>query len=762
MDREENYQPLLPQWQGYPSPVQSQLSGTMPPGILPSLNQDVDALNLRQLLSVARRRIFLMTAVSIAVACGVLMKVLTQTPIYEGNFRILVEPIKGEEKFDQINQTLAKVATNSGDILDYETQIEVLLSEPVLQPILNQVIVRYPDFEREDFEKKFQIVRPKETKILDIRYQDTEPEKIKFILERVAEGYIQYSKMEQQTSLRQGLEFVDNQLPVVQQRVDALQKYLEEFRQHYNLIDPEQRGQILSQNIGNLVKERQDTESQIVQAQALYGKLQGQLGVDVQQGIVAASLSEAPRYQELLNQLQELEQKIATESVRFTPNSPTIQSLLEQRNNLLPLLQEEALLILGQNVSQIQGDIRSLSSPNSIRSKLTEQVLETVNQMEVLRARQWAIAQAEKIMRQQMQEQATLVRQYTDLQRELQVATDSLSRFLSVRENLQIEAAQNALPWQIIASPEVTENPISPNVTRSLLLGAIAGLLAGIGAALLAEKLDNKFHSADEIKDSIGVTLLGTIPFQKELQVRSNIAEDIRSLQPSSGYIFSEFSESFRSLHADLYFMSPDKPLQSITISSALPAEGKTTIAVNLAEAASAMGNRVLLIDADLRNPSVDRQMDIPNILGLSNLISNDALNADDIIQQSSTNTNLFVLTAGQTPPDPARLLSSQRMQQFIQDCQRKFDLVIIDTPPLGIIADAKFVSTQTDGLMMVVRLGQSDRAMVREVLEGLKISRTAVIGIVINGEKRDRPKHYQYYHRYYTGEKHKVLPDKF
>lgn len=762
MDREENYQPLLPQWQGYPSPVQSQLSGSMPGNILPPLLEDVDALNIRQLLSVARRRIFLMTAVSIAVTCGVLMKVLTQTPIYEGNFRILVEPVKGEEKFEQINQTLARAASNSRNTLDYQTQIEVLLSEPVLQPVVNQIQVKYPDFTQEDLAKNIKIIRPKETKILDIRYQDTDREKIKFILARIAEGYVQYSKMEQQTSLRQGLEFVDQQLPVVQQRVDALQKYLEEFRQHYNLIDPEQRGQILSQNISNLVKERQETESQIVQSQALYSQLKSQLGINVQQGIIATSLSEATRYQQLLNQLQEIERKIATESVRFTANNPSIQVLLEQRNNLLPLLQEEALLILGKNVSQITGDIRSLSSPNSIRSNLTKQMLETVNQMEVLRARQWAIAQAEKILRQQIQEQATLVRQYTDLQRELQVATDSLSRFLAVRENLQIEAAQNAMPWRIIALPNVPENPISPNVTRSLILGAIAGLLAGIGAALLAEKLDTKFHSADEIKNSLGFPLLGIIPFQKELPVRSNIADDIRSLQPSSGYSFSEFSESFRSLHADLYFMSPDKPLQSIVISSALPAEGKTTIAVNLAEAAAAMGNRVLLIDADLRNPSVDRQMGIPNLLGLSNLISNEALNADDIIQQSANNTNLFVLTAGQTPPDPARLLSSQKMQKFIQDCQRKFDLVIVDTPPLGIIADAKFVSAHTDGLMMVVRLGQSDRAIVREVIEGLKISRTPVIGIVINGEKRARPKHYHYYHRYYTGEKQQVLPDKF
>lgn len=757
MDRQDNFQPLIPQWNGHPSPGQSHLAGTMFGKMLPPLNEDVDAFNLRNILSVARRRIFLITGVSIAVACGVLMKVLTQSPIYEGNFRLLVEPIKGQEQFDQINQTLANAAGESGKILDYSTQIEVLWSQQILNPIFSQIKRKYPNFTENLFEKKLKIQRLNDTKILDIRYQDSDPKQIKFILERVAEGYIQYSEIEQQTSLRQGLEFVDNQLPILQQRVDALQKYLEEFRQHYNLINPQQRGQILSQNIGDLVKERQETESQIVQTQALYGKLEGQLGINVQQGIVAASLSEAPRYQALLNQFQEIERKIATESVRFTGNNPAIQALLEERNNLLPLLQEEAFLILGENVFQVPRDIRSLSSPNSIRLSLTEQLLETVNQMEVLRARQWAIAQAEKIMGEQMQEQATLVRQYTDLERELKVATDSLNRFLVVRENLQIEAAQNAMPWQIISAPEVTENPISPNVTRSLLLGVIAGLLAGISAALLAEKLDTKFHSSDEIKDSMGIPLLGTIPFQKELAYRTDISDGEPLLQQSSRYLFSGFSEAFRSLHADLYFMSPDKPLQSVTISSSLPAEGKTTIAVNLAQAASAMGNRVLLIDADLRNPTVDHQIDIPNILGLSNLISNDSLNADEIIQKLPNNTNLFVLTAGQIPPDTARLLSSQRMQELIKEFQTRFDLVIVDTPPLGIIADAKFIVPHTDGLIMVVRIDQTDRSVVREVFEGLKLSRTSVIGMVTNGDRRYTPKNYQYYHRYYGAEREKV-----
>ncbi|MBO0347846.1 polysaccharide biosynthesis tyrosine autokinase [Phormidium pseudopriestleyi FRX01] len=752
MDIDGNSPPFFQQLNG-PSPsVQTPLPST----ILPPLNDDADALNLRHLLSVARRRIFVFAGVSIAVACGVLVKVLTQTPIYEGNFRLLVEPIKGQNNLEQLNQTLTQ-NIGKGENLDYETQIEVLLSNPVINPIFNNIQQNHPDFEPSEFTKNLNIRRLKLTKILDIRYQDTDAEKIKTVLKQLASGYIHYSEMEQQTTLRQGLEFVETQLPRLQQRVDTLQEYLEEFRQHYNLIDPEQSGQILSQQIGSLVKERQETESQLVQAQALYGKLRGQLGLELEQAMLASSLSEAPRYQDLLNRFHEIEAKLARESTRFTVQSPAMQALIDERNSLLPLLQEEALLVLGPNVSQVRGDIRGLSTPNSLRSDLTGKLIETVNLIEMTRARQWAIAQGETIVQQQMQEQATLMRQYTDLQRELELGTESLNRFLAVRENLQIESAQKAMPWQLISQPEVGPNPISPNLPRSLLLGVIAGLMAGIWAALLAEKLDTKFHSVADIKDYIGFPILGTIPFEKDLKENLTVSDGENLVQSSGGYLFSRFFEAFRSLHADLYFMSPDRPLKSIVISSTLPAEGKTTISIKLAEAASAMGNRVLLVDADLRRPQIDRRMDLPNVWGLSNLISTDSLNAQDSIQQSALNQNLYVLTAGQMPPDPARLLSSQRMKQLIEEFKTSFDLVIFDTPPLGAISDAKFLAPHTDGLVMVIGMGKSDRAILREVFDGLKMSRTPILGLVANGVKQYLPTSYNYYERYYAPDETRV-----
>lgn len=752
MGSDGDFQPLLPQSTG------NQRSAIKPPygGGFPrstGFNEaDEDKLDLRQLLAVVRRRAIVITGVAIAVTSGAVSWVLSRTPKYEGRFQLLVGSVTGEDKFDELNQSLGKNASIQAPSIDYATQIQVLWSPQVISPIVDQIKERYPEIDYSTLVQKLAINRLSETKILEVSYQDSDPQKIQFILEKVADGYINYSLSQQQNSLQQGIKFVEKQLEKQYERVDKLQEKLQEFRQKYNLIDPETQGQLLTNRVSGIVQQRQETQSRLGETRSLYSTLQKQLGLEPNQALAVAALSEAPRYQQLLNQLSEVESKIAAESARFTQESPNIQKLLEQRENLLPLLRQEAAGVLGSNSSGVVLDAES-ASPNSIRLSLTKEMVEAANQIRVLERRQQAIALAENQMSQQLKQLAVTARYYTDLQRELQVATESLNRFLGVRETLQIEAARKNLPWQKLSEPKQPQEPISPNAPRSILLGAVAGLLAGMGAALLIEKLDNVFHSPDELKDSTGLPILGLIPFNKQL---ANTQESVVSGQSSvvkgqlAHYNASPFLEAFRSLHANIYFLSPDKPLRSLVISSSVPAEGKSTLSTHLAQAAAAMGQRVLLVDADLRLPQVHKLTDLPNVWGLSHVISTD-MNVDDIIQRSPLEDNLFVLTAGQIPPDPTRLLSSKKMQNLIQRFEEAFDLVIYDTPPLLGLADTKLLSPHTDGIVLVVGLGRTDRAVLRQVLDGLKTSHAPVLGLVANGVKGYTTSSYDYYHRYYT-----------
>lgn len=704
-----------------------------------------DQLDVSRMLAVVRRRAILIGGVAVAVTSGMVAKTLSQVPNYEGKFQLLVGPVTGEDKLDQLNQNLSKSTGVSAPTVDYSTQIKVLWSPQVLSPIVEHIRAQYPNLDYNTILSKLTITRLADTKILEIRYQDSDPEKIKFILDQIAQGYVKYSQNEQQTSVRQGIQFVEDQLPKLQGRVDKLQEKLQQFRQQYNLIEPESQGKQLSERVSTIVQQRLETETKLGETQSLYVALQKQLGLNPKGAIATAALAEAPRYQRLLNQLQEVESKIAVERARFRDESPNIQALREQQQNLLPLLREEAQKVLGPDASST-GEGENVS-PSTLRLQLIQQLVDSANQMRVLEVRRQAIAEAETFMNQKLKQLAAIARQYTDLQRELQVATESLNRFLAVRENLQIEVAQKTLPWQLISAAQKPSSPISPNIPQGMLLGILAGLMAGTGAALLAEKLDNVFHSPDELKDNTGLPILGTIPFSKELK---NQQPALISGSQLPGYNASVFLEAFRSLHANLHFLSADTPIRSLVISSAVPADGKSTVSSNLAHAAAAMGRRVLLIDADLRRPQIHKQTDLPNVWGLSNVISTD-INVDDVIQRSPLEDNLFVLTAGQIPPDPTKLLSSKKMQALIERFIAAFDLVIFDTPPLLGLADAKLLAADTDGLVMVVGLGRTNRSVLTQVLDGVRISRVPVLGLVANGVKGYTTSSYDYYQRYYT-----------
>lgn len=720
-----------------------------------------DELNLRQLLVVFRRRAWVIGGVAIATTAAIAFWTFNQTPKFEGKFQLLVEPVTEEGNLNKLTGTNpGAVADASG--LDYDTQIQVLRSANLMTPILAEINKKYQDVSYDSLLNSGQLVinRLDLTKILEVRYRDTDPDKIKFILHQVARGYLRYSLQARQTNLKQGIQFVDGQLPQLRSRVDKLQGQLQAFRQANSILDPESQGQQLSSRVGTIDQQQLDTEVKLREARSLYTALSTQLGSSPTEAIATTVLSEAPRYQQLLNQLQEIEAKIAKESARFTEDSPTIVALREQQRNIMPMLQQESQKVLGTSpeAAGVKKD-----SPSTVRLEMTKQLVEATNQIQVLQVRQNAIAQAERSLSQQVRQLPVIARQYTDFQRELNVATESLNRFLAVRENLEIDAAQKALPWQIILKPQKPEVPVGPNTDRNLLLGAIAGLLLGTATAFLIERLDNVFHSPDELKDESKLPLLGIIPYNKQLKQMTPVATLAERMPSQAGlesrnrhkpqwYKASPFLESFRSLHTNIRFLGSDTPIHSIVVSSGTPGDGKSTIAVHLAQAAAAMGQRVLLVDADLRRPQVHHILGLNNQDGLSNVIAT-GLTAKRAIQRLPMWDHLYVLPAGQLPPDPTRLLSSKKMQYLMEQFHAVFDLVIYDTPPVLGLADGRLLAPQTDGVVMVVGLGRTDRSVLMQALDTLKLASTTVLGVVANGVKGNASSSYYNYQQYYASE---------
>jgi polysaccharide biosynthesis transport protein len=703
--------------------------------IFSTFEEKPESGDLRQTFEILKRRSLVISGIAVVVNSAVAYSTLNQEPIYQGNFQILVESLNEDNSLEKLSQLNSNISKPS---LDYESQIQVLKSPELLRGVVKKLEKSHPEITYDSLIKGLTISRFGQTKIIEVSYKSHDTQKIKTVLNTISKFYLEYSLNKRQTKLRQGVQFVDKQLPDIQNRVAHFQKEMQIFRQKYNFIDPESQSAAISQQIQSLTQQRLSVNQQLAANRSNYLRLQtkeGQLAI----------LNDSPPYQQLISQYQQLDVQISRELTRFQTEHPVIQTLQEKRDNLLPIIQNEAKQALTIKIAQ---------------AAISLQKVEVDNQQ---------LVQAEQQLQQKLEQLPILSRQYTDIQRNLQLANESLNRFLTNREQLQVEVAQTELPWELIQAPTQLESPISPNTPRSLLLGLVASSLVGVGAALLLEKIDNTYQTVERIKENIKIPLLATLPFDKNISYYSsqNIANSLSdqkigfedrpegigrfpnmfSGKSSANRYYSQgaFWESLQVLYGNIQLLNSDKPIRSLIISSATSGDGKSTVAFHLAQIATSMGKRVLLVDADLRCSQIHKLSRLNNLWGLSNLISSN-MNVEQVIQQMPQFKDLFVITAGPVPPDPARLLSSDKMKQMMDYFHQNFDLVIYDVPPMLGLVDVRLLAPYADGLILVVRVGKTDKSALKQVEDNLKIAPINLLGLVINGDKSKLPGYNYYY----------------
>ncbi len=753
MDTEHNLQPFPPQPNGKPLKSLPQVHSA-------DVNQsDGQTVDLAWVLAVFRRRALLMTGVALTLIVGsgvwLIWSKKQYIPEYQGSFKLLVEPVTAESllrnQFLQAQSQGANIQTPNLErtsLLDYESQIRVLQSPKLMTPVFEQLQDKYPDMDYNSLLGSLSIVRityeknaeDVGTKILEVIYKDKNTQKINVVLETIADRYLNYSRQERQKTLTQGIEFIESQLPRLQQQVDQLQGQLQELRQEYNLVNPEQADQQLTEHVLFIRRNRLETAAQLAETRSLYNALQQQFN---QADPTAVLSTDAQTYGTLLSELQKVETQIALESAQFRADSPPMEILRERQESLRLLLNRKSQDVLENLAGKIQG----------------------------LEDRYQTILQTENQINQQLEQLPTVTRQVGDLDRNLSVATDNLKEFLSKRETLKLDAAQQEIPWELINPPEIWDNadgvpvPVEPHsLKRPLAIAVVLSVLLSIGVGFLVEIFHTVFHTPEDIKGSTKLPILGVIPLTKQFNKLSKqpsqlaiIAQVAKSAPKTERHWFSPnrsteygtspFMEAFRSLYTNIRLLSSKKSIQSLAISSAVPGDGKTTVALYLAQTAATMGKRVLLVDTDLRSPQLHSRLDLPSTQGLSDIISTE-LRIKDAIQKSSLDENLFVLTAGQSLSDPIKLLSSDKMQYIMDQVTAQFDLVIYDTPPLLGLGDGNLLAAKADGTLLVVGVEKTDRSLVMKAFDGLKIARASVLGIVANGVKAEATQAYGAYRR--------------
>lgn len=646
-------------------------------------------LSLRDYFGILKRRGLIITGVTTVLIAGVAGMTMRQKPEYEGNFRLLVEPpVNNENALSNLTPTENKNTVQPQ--LDYETQIQILKSPKLIKEVVSQLQVSHPEIDYDTLTQSLTVTRLGETKIIETRYKSKNSEEVKQVLDKLASTYLKYSREQRQTRLRQGVQFVEQQLKPLQNRVTQLQKAQQVFRQKYSFYDPNTQTAEISARVKTLSEQRLVVDQKLAEARSNFASLKGEQGQ-------LAILKDAPVYQQQLIELRQLDAKIAAESARFVSDSPTILTLKERRQNLLPLLQQEAKRFLGIIYASAATQVKTLESQSQ------------------------ELAASEQQLRKKQDELPALTRQYNELQRQLQAATDSLNRFQATRETLQIQGAQTELRWELVQPPTKPIDTVSPNIPRNLILGFVASSLLGVGAGLLAEKLDQRYHSLNAIKDRIPLPLLATIPTESRVKKLKEREES------------GKFVEALRVLHTNIQLIGNSSSIRSLVVSSSIAGEGKSTVAFHLAQIATSMGLRVLLVDADLRHPQIHSLCKIDNKQGLTDLISTE-MSTKEAIQKLPYGTQLSIIPSGSPVSDPTNLLSSTAMKCLMGELHKSFDLVIYDTPQMEGLADTSLLAPYTDGVLLVTRMHKTERSSLVKTLDSLKIGRINVLGLVVNG----------------------------
>jgi succinoglycan biosynthesis transport protein ExoP len=292
--------------------------------------------------------------------------------------------------------------------------------------------------------------------------------------------------------------------------------------------------------------------------------------------------------------------------------------------------------------------------------------------------------------------------------------------------------------------------PVRPNVRNSLLLAVVVGLLGGFGLAMLLEFLDASVTSQQQIEDEMGLPFLGFIP---RIEEGGGADRDLHIHRSPK----SSVAECCRAVRTNLLFMSPDKPLKTMLVTSSGPQEGKSTTVINLGIAMAQSGQRILLMDTDMRRPRLHKAFGVPNDVGVSSLVMGEGKIEDAV--KSTEVPGLFVMPCGPIPPNPAELLHTKAFAELLAKLAEKYDRIVLDSPPVGAVADAAVLSTQVDGVVAVLKGGVTHKEMAKRAIRQLRDVKAKLFGAVLNDINLDDSKYGDYYYAYrrygyYYGEK--------
>lgn len=581
-----------------------------------------------------------------------------------------------------------------------------------------------------------------DTRMLAISFQHTSPALAAAIANRIAEVFIKRSYKNKTQKSEDATDWLRDRTRELQAKVQESEEKLAAYTGSHNIFSTDGKENLTIEKLTTLHGQATKAETELILKQSLYE--------EVKQGR-AAQLPEAyadAKTASLLSKLGELQTTAAQYRGRYGPDNPKTTDLQKQ-------------------IGAIQQQIDD--SRKQLEAKLKADYEHTARDAQALKT---ALEQAKLEAVQQNQ----AIIKFSILKQEVETAKTLYTDFLQKTNQATLQKVDPKNPIRIIEPASVPVRPVSPNRPRTILIGFLISLAVGLVLAFVLEYLDDTVKTVDDVGRYTGLPALAVIPAIPARRLRllhmktgEKLAGELsdnkggHALQDTRGPVTkellndsqSQLAEAYRGLRTSVLLSTAGSPPKTILFTSSQPGEGKTTTTVNTAISLAQLGASVLLIDADLRRPTVHKILGIDYTQGLSTYLTAGG-ELDQLVQQLAV-PNLSVLPCGPIPPNPAELVSSERMKDLLREASDKYDHVLIDSPPLINVTDPVILSTLVQGVILVVHSGQSKRNIVSRARRELTNVGAKIFGVVLNNVNLKSEGYDDYYYERYHSDYHSV-----
>ncbi|MEQ8970055.1 MAG: polysaccharide biosynthesis tyrosine autokinase [Coleofasciculus sp. C1-SOL-03] len=721
----------------------------------PQANEYVEEIDFEKYWLVLKRRWLWVAGVFGVMVTLALFSISRQVPVYKAQGTLLIKEDRSD-LLTGLNTKVGEIESIYKDNNPLSTQAQIIKSRPIAEKVIEELDLK--NEEGEPFKPKvitggLKVEPVPETDILQISYQSKDPKLASAVVNKVLDVYIANDVLTNRAKTQAASAFIREQLPKVEANVAQADLALRRFKEEHRVVDLTQEAIRTVELTAQLDNQIAGIQAQLAKVTARSQALRNQLNMSAEEAVAINSLNQSPAVQQVLSQLQTIQEELVLERRRFLDTDPTIVRLQEKEAALNGLLQERITEIIGTQQQVSTGDLQLGGLRQNLIANLVESEVERLglaNQLTVLKSTQYTYKQRSNNLPKLEQIQR-------ELERRVMAAQSTYELLLQKLQETRVAENQNVGNARIISTAAVPESPNASKKKLILAGGGVAGLMLGVALAFMIDLIDQSVKTVKEAKQLFGYTLLGVIPTvdksrKRWLPFKEAAPTEAKLVVQDKPH--SPITQAYQMLRANLKFLSSDQPIKAIVVTSSVPQEGKTKVCGNLATAMAQVGQRVLLVDADMRYPSQHQFWDLTNSVGLSNVL------VGEIPVQMAVETvmpGLDVLTAGVIPPNPVAILDSKRMAALMEQFSQEYDAVIVDTPPLAGIADAPILGSMADGILLVVRPGVVDAGNAKAAKEFLARSGQQVLGFVANQVMvKNEPDSYFYY----TRELHKEQDD--